>query len=1305
MASPLDRTIAITVHARASDPHLLEGLDAWVKLGLISDFLVQKIAQEQLSCPLPEQEVQEIVPVVVSKVVSEPIALAPSLPRPVAPLNRWLQSLMEEVSVLWLLFLGVFLVVVSSAVLAASQWQNFSAVGQYLVLLTYTLAFWGAGLWAGRQANLVLTAKMLQRVTLLLVPINFWAMDGFGLWRWPLGWVVAGVGAIALTLVLLKLLRPRLHQTPYPKLVLTNAIALSLLHWGWAVAIWPLLATYTGMVGTAIATVYADSEAEAQGESADPQGANSAVNSGSTPSFVTLNLLFGALLLVGRALLAAQIPLWQLGLALGLCGAVLAWRARRQPTQGLWLAAGYGLMVLGWAVSLRVDPPGQPVVVTVLALGLLGDRLKRLRLPLDLTLIFLVGLQGIWLARRFVPLTVRDGWVEKIGAIAGDAGMPFAIVGVTVFPYLILFALWSRRLRRQNLIQLATQADFLAFVLGCGLTLFSVANPLIRALNLTLSAILLGVSIRRRPAVPNWVVYLIQALVWGAIFSWIHIGWSGLPRLIWGFIALGAMAIEWSFSVLPESIFEVLFADRFETVTARPVLWRRSAWVFGFIFAGLSYVLLLVEPLASPRSALGMAWWIAPAFMVLMARSPRCLSPRTTQTLAVFAVIFAQVMSIGLSPYRIVGYGLGALLTGINSLQLRKLPVAAIAIGFGLATGWYGVERSLALGGNGESLLLLMAIETAGLWFFWTAMQTRQSELIGLYRRAANGWAIALFIPLQLGLLIFNLFAYFDSSFFGFFEEDTLYFGVAFLPTLALALSCWRAPNNWNAHGGAIALASLMAVVVHLAGQGATGLAIAYLSFAVLLQRLGDFWLGDFWQARIQRHSRPDCPQPAFLGAGHSVPILYAILGGLIGHHHFTATTGLLTLAAAAVGVGVGRRRPTLKPFSYIGLILSSIGFYELLIYQLSRSPGGAAGDGVMLLALLAVGIAWGDRLCSRWLRPYLRWETGELRVFAQIHWGIGSGLALLALLLPLSGTGGLLWMGGLVLLGLHALGQARQAGSGWTDLGIIQLLSALGYGIHLGCPWPVLLAWAGAIACPIAALLYGLPWQRLGWNLRPWRRWAMLLPMITVLLTSWDIRIQALLIVAAFYAGLATHRRQVRLSYLSIVLLDWAMLRILHQFSITEPLVYALLGGGSLLYFAQVEPQLQAQSDRQQRHWLRVLGTSIVCFTAMYQAEIGLGNLSPFGAGLGAIAFSLLFIFAGLALRIRAFLYIGTFTFMLRVLIQVWRFVQDYSLFLWAIGIVLGLLLIWIAATFEARRSQVIALLNYWVNALDAWE
>jgi hypothetical protein len=248
-------------------------------------------------------------------------------------------------------------------------------------------------------------------------------------------------------------------------------------------------------------------------------------------------------------------------------------------------------------------------------------------------------------------------------------------------------------------------------------------------------------------------------------------------------------------------------------------------------------------------------------------------------------------------------------------------------------------------------------------------------------------------------------------------------------------------------------------------------------------------------------------------------------------------------------------------------------------------------------------------------------------------------------------------------------------------------------------------LTWGGAIASGIAFVLYQLPWRRWGWQREPWRRSAAILPILATVLTIGSIAIQGVLIVAAFYAWLAKAERQVRLSYLSVLLADWAILRWLHNVGAEEPLWFAALISASLLYLAQVDPGLRSSSDRDKRHLLRSLATGLVCLAAFYQAEIGLDGAPALLPGFLSIGLQLGFIVAGLLLRIRAFLFVGTAVFMIQVLRQLWRFIDDYSLLLWALGIVLGLAFIWIAATFEARRSQISALMQYWVTELEVWE
>ena len=199
-------------------------------------------------------------------------------------------------------------------------------------------------------------------------------------------------------------------------------------------------------------------------------------------------------------------------------------------------------------------------------------------------------------------------------------------------------------------------------------------------------------------------------------------------------------------------------------------------------------------------------------------------------------------------------------------------------------------------------------------------------------------------------------------------------------------------------------------------------------------------------------------------------------------------------------------------------------------------------------------------------------------------------------------------------------------------------------------------------------------------------------------------ITIQSLLIAAAFYAGLAYSTQRIRLSYLGVLLLDWAIVRYLLERGSLTLLGVGLVLGGSLLYAAQIDPALRSVSGRERRHWVRSLATGLICLTALYQAEIETGA-GGFWVGLVAIGLGLAFVFLGIVLRVRAFLYIGTAVFILRVFRLLWLFISTYSLLLWAVGIVLGLIFIWIAANFEARRSQMNALLQYWMTELAAWE
>ncbi|NJP08872.1 MAG: hypothetical protein HC866_04810 [Leptolyngbyaceae cyanobacterium RU_5_1] len=287
MASDSDRPIIIELNLKSDHPALLEGLDRLLQLGLISNNLVRQIGQRQLVCPLPEANVAQVessrieatqptsperqpatvltdfLPV---EPESRPLSRsasrqAGSADRPPSVASQSLQSFMAEISVVWLLFLGVFLVVVSSGVLAATQWQNFSPVGQYGILFGYTLAFWFAGRWIARQSSLQITSRMLNVATLLIIPVNFWTMDGFRLWSSPLSLIMAAIAAIILSSITLLLLKRDSHS----RLMIPTAIALSWLHWGWSWAGVPFIATYIGTMGAAIVLLIRDEGNRRQG--------------------------------------------------------------------------------------------------------------------------------------------------------------------------------------------------------------------------------------------------------------------------------------------------------------------------------------------------------------------------------------------------------------------------------------------------------------------------------------------------------------------------------------------------------------------------------------------------------------------------------------------------------------------------------------------------------------------------------------------------------------------------------------------------------------------------------------------------------------------------------------------------------------------------------------------------------------------------------------------------------------------------------------------------------------------------------
>ncbi|MGB3299231.1 MAG: hypothetical protein WBA76_13250 [Phormidesmis sp.] len=1276
--------------------HLLAGLDSWVELGLLSEVQVRELAQAMSQPILPAAAIPAgNVPAADEDSATNRQTVADEILPKAAPkvsrAARALRSLLEEISVVWLLFLGVFLVVVSSGLLAASQWQSFSPVGQYAILLAYTLVFWGASLWAQRQEALQATAKMLALTVMLLIPINFWMMDAVGLRNTPVGIGVGILSALLLSCLLSRLLSDRANQL--------NAIGLSWLHFGWIAggwAFWPMAATYLGTVGTAANLAYQDSHVEDSHLERSPQTAASRAR-----AFDWLALSLSVLMLLFRSLVVVQVPPHQLGLAAGICGWLLVWlnrrRASRETPVGLWQWAGFGLLLLGWAIAIGQQPPLQAIAISGLTLWLIWDRLKLSWQKEYLLALIGVAGQTYWLLSGVIPPSTRDTLLAQLAQrLSSQPVSKVEWMSLGFLPFVWGLLWFARRLRHWHQPALSRLTEGVALAMGISLTVFSAGTRFTLAANLLLLAITLFAVVRRRPRIEGFMVTLAHAFGLGAITAVIHYFQPNLAILTWAYILL--------FSGLAELALHLLLrSDR----------WRQNTWGAGLCLFSLSYMALVESWSLGPD----WIWLVVPIALTFVANQPRALHPAGLAKLTLLAAML-QTPWLSSFPVAIASFAIGTLCLLINSRVWQSRWAALFTVGSGVACitslAWHLMDL---LSVDEAHLLAVWALEIWALWLLARMLVRQGGRLSVLYQSAARAWGAVLMVGL---LLLGTLWAGADlgNGLASAGDEAT---GVRYMllaTTLLIAAlleSIRYRPAEWRYWSLAWAIEVTVVLGLNLRGVNLNGIAVATLALGIVSQILADVW--------VLRRS-------PYRASWHAIPVLYAGLGVLLGHGQVGAQlgaqlgsqSGLFTIFAGAIAIGIGRRQASLNPLSYIGLAALSLGAYELLIYRMLQASGGRAGDGFTLLALLALLIALVERFCSPWLLRYMLIPAKGLRRVAHAHWLLSSLLALAAAAAGLSQPKGIaLWTGIALLLAGYALMTGNRRCSPqtfvsnhtvWTGIGIVEVLLCA---VHNRLVWlpdrTFLVTWGGIVACVMSFAIYQLPWERWGWPLRPWQLLARSLPLAVLGVAISDrVPTQSLLIVGAFYAWMAKQRDQVRLSYLSVLLFDWALLRYLDEQGWLTALAFSLVAGVSLLYVAEVEPYFRGLAGdlspdgfkRQQRHWLRSLASGLMGITALYQAESD-RPLLLYAAITLALCTGL--ILAGLALKVRAFLYVGTGTFVLQIIRVLWRFINDNSLLLWAVGIVLGLAFIWVAATFESRRGQVTHRLESWNAALQSWD
>jgi hypothetical protein len=653
--------------------------------------------------------------------------------------------------------------------------------------------------------------------------------------------------------------------------------------------------------------------------------------------------------------------------------------------------------------------------------------------------------------------------------------------------------------------------------------------------------------------------------------------------------------------------------------------------------------------------------------------------------LSIATLSLVQLPLLGLTGYRLISLGIATGLMLVHAYYLQQGAAVTLTIGFALALwgtclwdGWGGwALRSI------DGWLLAVALLLAVLWMLRSWFLRRPSQLAALYTQSLDGWAIALCSVELVALTLHSLVVYWDWM-----AASILSILAPALTLGAIAYRSWQEPSNWGIYGVGWSLELFAIEVLDLTKQSLIALAIANIILGLLTQLLGDWW---------HRHSQ----SREMLSSWNILPLLYGALGAALRWGFFSSWTGLSSLGLALIAIGVGRRSPAGKPLLYLGIAGISISAYELLFYQIADL---SRGDRFLAMAALAASFVYGYRLLSPWLTGYLTMTTAELKWVAHLHWALGSCLLLGALFYPVA-VNQLLGLAAGIFLTRYAIWQGRNhpyqtIAEMWVYLGILEGAGIGAYAAStippIGFFFKYLAPWWGVIASGVAFAAYLLPWQLWGWQPRPWQVVALIVPSLAIGGSLGKVNSPSLLVVAGFYAWLAWLRQQPRWRYLTLLLGDWAIARWLEAFHLATPFAYSSLVGLSVLCLVWIEPTCQGREGKSLRHLLRLLGTGIIAGAALWLHH---------QTGILPGSISLVAIFAGLALRIRAFLYIGTLTFVANAFYQLVILIFLYPLLKWIVGLLVGVSLLSIAGSFETRRTQLTTLLQNWLRELQEWD
>jgi len=1332
MPQPSVKSIWLELQIDPNDPELLATLDCMVRSGLLGKSQILQLARECLS----EQIQLESRPVYVPPMI--PVIEAPSAsPRPPSRVQYLWHNLKEELSVRWLLFLGVFLVVLSSGVLAATQWALFPAWGQYGLLWLYTIGFWVVGAWARRQEGLRLTANTLQIVTLLLIPVNFWAIDSFGLWHQPLELVTAILAAIGLAGILYLKYRQQQGKTNLQQSgwLLAAYLVLGCLHLGWQIPYWSSIAIYIGAIGVA---VLLQKIRQIEGGSLAIYG-------------------LGVLLL--RGLVIEHLPIYSFGLAIGIVGWLFTqWglqKSRRllrlqqfeqadgnsrllryQSALGglarFYQQIGASCLILGWLLGIGdlISSPNsnswQAFAVSTLTLIWLWQRLRLYQRQREVVSLFVVGLQT-YLISNFLWTFLATGaiFAKVLPFLLLLFGQNYLFAGsLLIFPYLLLWVWLTNWFWQQGWSALTRRGESLILLTGAILPMINLTTPLSLLINLFAStAILAHLTLRYLPIRTSYI-YLTHLSGLATIFAALGYRWDWCRSLVQPFLSSttsnsGSVATPNDLLAIDLSVLAIALSIL--TVSelgfcAQPVHqqsdgWQRSSWKIGLgLTIATSSCFLLLATFPAAQTIWPIWWSIVPIAFTYVAIQPPPIQPwqLATQTQAAWYAIAglggSLLLTVDRPEWRSMQLVIAVGVMFPLVKRLRQILPAGIQIGFGLGLGVNLLARQIY---PTHYWLVIGAISCAGLWFV-------SRKLPRIYALASDRWAIGI---AMLGLAIGSL-NYLLTDLNWLAEEIDIFFNMQGLSGFIGTAATRSIPLLQNIHATTLLAAGILVAAIGYRRRWQhsaipdwawfwSAMWTSEIALAALVHLLGGDTLTlatvnillafPLW-CRTHRQ-----PETAFKLA----PLLLASWGLLLRLPFLTTYTGLLTISVGIICVLVSRR---LSPsIGYGGLLLVTLGCYELVThYILNAPPGGSIADALTIYGLITAILALSYRLSVWWLSKQSldRWwnfPISGLKNVAHLHWAIASTWKIAAATIPPIPVPQLtlVYLFISVLLGGYALIQARDSrserlcqrdgGDWWIYLGFAELMGVGIYARSIFQNLGIIDDGLILISCLIGLLILLAPWRQWGWHNRPWRIVALLLPLSRVIFELDRISLLNLAVLAVFYAGVSRRQHQFGWAYLSLIFLNWAAIHLLFEYQLTSPLWYATSIGLSILAAFQWDPYWHS---KQNRHYGRILGSSIIAITAILWHQPWL----PIVIGLAIAS-------VGIVVRVRAWLYVGTIAFILTNTYQLLILVTEYPITKWAIGLLAGVLIITLAANFERRKAQIARALRHWLDRFQEWD